>query len=432
MAHQRTDNAIARSRRIREAEPDSGSSRPPFKVHGRSPSIIGQSESNASMRSLLSGIDLKKKPRASPVPAPRSPRLSPTPLTFANAAAAIRYLESQFSRAHPEWLRATGVISVELSLKISEVARLQRECEAIGAQLRDQTADASAQRKLNACEDELEQALEQSRRALAASQALKDELRDVRVLHKTATHGLEEEVRRLRAETTTLRTSLRQKDISLDSAVQRQRSLEKDLTAMSLSVKEVEESCRDAVSKTKKVAEEERQRTGEIEQELSVAKARSRKARSDHDYALGRKARQVDTLKADLREKTLRTAARALNRMQKYSTWRAFAKMKGMVKLRKAMHLQGRASDVEAAERRVVALARAKQNAELQLARLKDEQSGFQEREKNMLNIISWLLDLHSSDAEEEQHNQAFLKELRSVYETAKMGVTEVAGEIRL
>ena len=43
-----------------------------------------------------------------------------------------------------------------------------------------------------------------------------------------------------------------------------------------------------------------------------------------------------------------------------------------------------------------------------------------------MLNIISWLLDLHSSDEEEEQHNQAFLKELRSVYETAKMEVAEM------
>ena len=375
------------------------------------------------MRTLLSGIDLK---RPSPAPAPQSPSHAAAPLTFKDAAAAIRYLESQFTRTRPELLRATGVVSVELSLKVSEVSRLQRECEAIRAQLRDQTADAAAQRKLDACEEELEQALEQSRRALKASKTLKDELHEARVSHKASTRGLEEEVRRLRAETITLRASLRQKDLSLDRAVDRHRALEKDLTSALRSVQETEDSCRDVVSKTKKVAEEERKRSGETERDLAVVRAQSRKALTDHEYAMGRKTREVDMLKTDLREITLRTAARALNRMQKYSTWRAFAKMKALVNIRKAIEVEGRETATAAAKLRVIELTQAKQNVEMELARLKEEQGGFQEREKNMLNIISWLLDLHSSDEEEEQHNQAFLKELRSVYETAKMEVAEM------
>ena len=108
------------------------------------------------------------------------------------------------------------------------------------------------------------------------------------------------------------------------------------------------------------------------------------------------------------------------------STWRAFAKMKALVNIRKAIEVEGRETATAAAKLRVIELTQAKQNVEMELARLKEEQGGFQEREKNMLNIISWLLDLHSSDEEEEQHNQAFLKELRSVYETAKMEVAEM------
>ena len=173
-------------------------------------------------------------------------------------------------------------------------------------------------------------------------------------------------------------------------------------------------------------SEEERKRSGETERDLAVVRAQSRKALTDHEYTMGRKTREVDMLKTDLREITLRTAARALNRMQKYSTWRAFAKMKALVNIRKAIEVEGRETATAAAKLRVIELTQAKQNVEMELARLKEEQGGFQEREKNMLNIISWLLDLHSSDEEEEQHNQAFLKELRSVYETAKMEVAEM------
>ncbi len=39
-----------------------------------------------------------------------------------------------------------------------------------------------------------------------------------------------------------------------------------------------EDSCRDVVSKTKKVAEEERKRSGETESDLAVVRAQSRKA----------------------------------------------------------------------------------------------------------------------------------------------------------
>ena len=71
---------------------------------------------------------------------------------------------------------------------------------------------------------------------------------------------------------------------------------------------------------------------------------------------------------------------------------------------------------------KMIELVRAKQSAEMQLARLREEHGDILQREQNMLNVISWLLDLHSSsDGEDEALNQEFLRELRSVYETAKL-----------
>ena len=159
-----------------------------FGVQAPKPSIINQSESNASLRSLMSGITLKKKlqraaKRSGSVAKPEKAHAA-VPLNFKDATEAVNYLEAQFSRKYPEWLRATGVISVELSIKTSEVSRLKRECEAFQEQLRDQTDAQSARRKLRACEDELQQALEQTQRALDASKALKGELNDVREASK--------------------------------------------------------------------------------------------------------------------------------------------------------------------------------------------------------------------------------------------------------
>ena len=437
MSHQISDDAISRSRRIRESR------RAELGGIEHTTSIIGQSKSNASLRSIMSVVKLMKNPRQ---PSPDTARqhakkhlsenatrrhTTYTPAKFEDAEAAIEFLEREFSRTQPEWLRATSAISVELSVKTSEVSRLGRKCESLLSQLKDQSDAEAVQRKLVACELELEESLDQSRRSLETSKSLKDELSNLHSKHKRQVNDLEEGLRRLQSENVKLQSQLRQKDLELDRALSRQMSLEKDIEQAMLSARETEESCRDAVSKTKQAVEEERDRVGRTQQELNETRSISRREREEHSFAIASKDRQVDILKEDLRQKTLKTAARALARMCRYSTWRAFAKMKGMVHVRKAAQMQNQEESVSAYERQIQTLTDKTQTMEITVARLEEKNSDFLQRESNMLNIISWLLDLHSSgegNEEEKRHNEAFLQELRSVYETAKGGFSTSIG----
>ena len=102
---------------------------------------------------------------------------------------------------------------------------------------------------------------------------------------------------------------------------------------------------------------------------------------------------------------------RALNRMEKFSIWRAFSALKADVSLRKG---------TDGMSKEVVQLNQEMKRLKQTMETMKIEKFKSSQSEKNMLNIISWLLDMHSGMIEDDQA-QLFLQELRDTFGDAKM-----------
>ena len=465
-----TSRAIQRNRRLRQLDARGGSSSTPsfaaavsaatsaaaaasssskgsFGVKDEHmPSIIAHSESNKSLRDLIARVNIGGKnssPSSSPLaasspapvfPAAPSPSLSleptpPVPASFRDAAEALAYVESEVSRIRPGLLRATSVIGSALASNDSEILRLRRDVKTLRQQVRGEGDARALQRQLAASQEKLALALTDAEALRGAADEHRREATALETQLRTHQTGQGDELRTLRREQSTLRASLRQKDLELETVRQRERSTQQDLEEARRALAETEESCRRTVAQTKQDAEADRQALRGARAELGKTRATTRSARSEHEFEIARTRRKVEDLELDLRERTLKTAAKALHRMRRHSVWRSFSKMKHLAAVDGARRKAGgvtKARQDALAQRLSSTEARARA-AELErgraadrMAALEGEADQMRAREANMLNIISWLLDVHSGDVVDDQASHQFLAELRRVYDSAK------------
>ena len=102
--------------------------------------------------------------------------------------------------------------------------------------------------------------------------------------------------------------------------------------------------------------------------------------------------------------------------MKKYSIWKAFGKMKMLVNLQRTTNTISLNVEVKQLKTEKHMLAQQVKRMTEEQCVLKQTNHTYVESEKNMVGIISWMLDMHNGMLDDDQ-SHIFLDELRNVYQ---------------
>ena len=382
-------DSIERARRVREASPrnrDKGSS---FGSDLTRHKGIASSKKNKKLRDLISRVNLPSKVKPTPISSPSAPATDFVPSSFADVYAALDFLTSDLSRSRPELLKITKTIKSELQSRDTELMTLRRLTASMQDQLTDQEETSSVE-------------LVATRRDMKELCALQEEMANgTRVLRKDL------EVNKV---------LLRQKETEFVNVDKMNRRIAQELDDLRKAHAETEESCNDIVRRTTETAEEDRTNLKILKEELNAIKSGSRKEKTEHMFDRQKNEREVESLSEELRAKTLRTAMHALNRMKKYSIWKAFGKMKMLVNLQHTTNAISLNVEVEQLKTEKHLLAQQVKRMTKEQYVLNHTNQTYVESEKNMVGIISWMLDMHNGMLDDDQ-SHIFLDELRNVYQ---------------
>ena len=405
-------DSISRSRRLRgDNSPTAGlKKRSTFGVDTSKHKGIASSEKNRSLRDLVSRVNFDRK---TPPSSPTVASISTVPKSFEDAPAALSFLEAEVSRTNPGLLRATSMIGGALTRNDHELIKLRRDVSLMQDQLQDQTEARAIQRQLHAVTDQLERALADAAAQREEANAMREEASALQMKLRSSKDDIANDARTMRRDLSAAKTTVRQKETELEILKQRDRDLSQQVEDLKRAHSETEDSCNDIVQRTQRSAEDDRLALKQLKDKLNHLKQDTRKDKTEYQFEQKRTAREMDDLKEEVRQRTLRTAMRALHRMEKYSIWKAFAKLKQDMILRTSTH--------DIADQ-VILLNNESTKMKQQMKNMINAKKVAEQREANMLNIISWLLDMHSGMIDDDQSVQ-FLQELREVFSTAKVRV---------
>ena len=207
-------------------------------------------------------------------------------------------------------------------------------------------------------------------------------------------------------------------DTELVSIQKTNRHLQQELEELKRSFKETEDCCNDIVQRTTETAIEDREMLKKIRDEKAKNDITNRREKQEREFEQKKTERVLETLSEELRNKTLRTAMRALNRMKKYSIWKAFAKLKSQVQCDNTVNTISLKYDTLKNEN---SLMKQKMNNMINDSlNLKKEKLNYEKSQQNMISIISWLLDMNNGMLDDEQ-SKIFLNELRDVYQNVQL-----------
>jgi hypothetical protein len=177
-------SSVDRARRVR-GDSSSTTTPPTTSPKGTSPKTFGSTSNhrgiasakkNVSLRNLVSRVTLERKPAA---PTATATPACVVPAVFADAPAAVSFLESEVSRTNPALLRATTTISSTLSSNKSQLINLRRETEMMRGQLQNQTDARAIQRKLDAATSDVERCQNENASMIEENKNLKKEMSEL-------------------------------------------------------------------------------------------------------------------------------------------------------------------------------------------------------------------------------------------------------------